>query len=83
VQANIRKCIKLIGINKSEQVTELEICELEKKDERAWDEYLLKSEHSTFYHQIGWRNVVKKTYKHKPIYLIAKEEGEIKFFKYS
>jgi len=59
-------------------VTELEICELEKKNERAWDEYLLKSEHSTFYHQIGWKNVVEKTYKHKPLYLIAKENGEIK-----
>jgi serine/alanine adding enzyme len=59
-------------------VTKLDICELEKKDEMAWDDYILKSEHSTFYHQIGWRNVVEKTYKHKPIYLIAKEEGEIK-----
>jgi serine/alanine adding enzyme len=34
--------------------------------------------HSTFYHQIGWKSVVEKTYKHKPVYLIAKEEGEIK-----
>ncbi len=25
-----------------------------------------------------WRNVVEKTYKHKPIYLVAKEESEIK-----
>jgi hypothetical protein len=25
-----------------------------------------------------WRNVVEKTYKHKPIYLIAKEEREVK-----
>jgi FemAB-related protein (PEP-CTERM system-associated) len=54
------------------------ICELEKEDERAWDEYVLKSDQSTFYHQLGWRNVVEETYKHKPIYLIAKEEAEIK-----
>jgi FemAB-related protein (PEP-CTERM system-associated) len=59
-------------------MTKLEICELERKDERGWNEYVLKSDHSTFYHQIGWKNVVEKTYKHKPIYLIAKEEGEIK-----
>ena len=25
-----------------------------------------------------WRNVVEKTYKHKPIYLMAKEDSEIK-----
>ena len=56
----------------------MEIYELEKKDERAWDEYVLKSEYSTFYHQIDWKNVVEKTYKHKPIYLMAKENDEIK-----
>jgi FemAB-related protein (PEP-CTERM system-associated) len=59
-------------------VTKLEINELKKNDERAWDEYILNSEHSTFYHQIGWRNVVEKTYKHKPIYLIANENGELR-----
>ena len=58
-------------------MTELEICEQQRKDERAWDEYIHKSNNSTFYHQIGWKNVVEKTYKHKPIYLIAREEGEI------
>ena len=54
-----------------------EITELRREDEKAWDSYILKSDQSTFYHQIGWRNVVEKTYKHKPIYLIAKEAGEI------
>ena len=39
----------------------MEITELQKEDEKAWDEYVFKSEHSTFYHQTGWRNVVEKT----------------------
>ena len=56
----------------------MQITELQKEDEAAWDSYILNSNNSTFYHQIGWRNVVEKTYKHKPIYLIAKEEGDIK-----
>ena len=56
----------------------LEIYKLKREEEKAWDEYLFKSNHSTFYHQIGWRNVVGKTYKHKPVYLVAKEDGEIK-----
>lgn len=56
----------------------LEICELQKKDEKLWDEYVYKSDDSTFYHQIGWKNVVEKTYGHNPIYLVAKEDGEIK-----
>ena len=57
---------------------DLEICELKKEDETAWDTYIHKSNSSTFYHQIGWKNVVEKTYKHKPVYLVAKENGEIK-----
>lgn len=56
----------------------MEIIELQKEEEKSRDEYVHKSNSSTFYHQIGWKNVVEKTYKHKPIYLIAKEEGEIK-----
>ena len=55
----------------------MEITELRREEEKAWDEYVYKSSSSTFYHQLGWRNVVKKTYKHKPIYLVAKENGEI------
>lgn len=56
----------------------LEIYELEKNDERGWEEYVYNSNKSTFYHQIGWKNVVEKTYKHKPIYLIAKENEAIR-----
>ncbi|KAF5438016.1 hypothetical protein C5S35_01115 [Candidatus Methanophagaceae archaeon] len=56
----------------------LRITELEREDEAAWDAYVHNSQASTFYHQIGWRNVVEKTYKHKPIYMIAKEDSEIK-----
>ena len=56
----------------------LEITELRRGDEKAWDSYVHKSSSSTFYHQLGWRNVVARTYKHRPVYLIAKENGEIK-----
>jgi len=36
-----------------------------------------ESKESTFYHQIGWKNVVKNTYGHKPIYLIARDKDRI------
>jgi serine/alanine adding enzyme len=48
------------------------------EEEKIWNAYVWNSNSSTFYHQIGWKNVVEKTYKHKPVYLIAKEEGELK-----
>jgi len=56
----------------------MEICELKDGDEKAWDEYVLQHPDSTFYHQIGWKNVVEKSYGHKSYYLLAKEDGEIK-----
>jgi FemAB-related protein (PEP-CTERM system-associated) len=56
----------------------LEIQELGKKDEKEWDAFVRGQEDATFFHLIGWKNVIEKTYKHKSYYLIAKEEGEIK-----
>jgi len=56
----------------------MEITELRREDEKAWDEYVYNSNNSTFYHQLGWRNVVTRTYKHRPVYLVAKEGGELK-----
>lgn len=51
---------------------------LDKSNEKAWGNYILHSSSSHFYHQIGWRNVVHKTYRHKPIYLVAYEKENIK-----
>jgi len=56
----------------------IEIYELKRREEKEWDAYVLKHPNSTFFHQIGWKRVVERTYKHKPIYLIAREEGEVK-----
>jgi len=56
----------------------IEVSILGKEDERLWDEYVLKHPDSTFFHQIGWKNVVERTYHHKPVYLLAKEDGEIR-----
>lgn len=56
----------------------MEIYEIKNSDEKAWDEYVYKSNNSTFYHQLGWRNVIKKTYGHKPIYIISKENEAIR-----
>ena len=64
-----------MGVNNAMPI---EIYELERREEKEWDAYVLKHPNSTFFHQIGWRNVVQETYKHKPIYLVAKEDGNIK-----
>ena len=43
-----------------------------------WDSFVHRHSNSTFFHQIGWRNVVAKTYGHQPFYLVAREKGETK-----
>ncbi|MEA1895458.1 MAG: FemAB family XrtA/PEP-CTERM system-associated protein [Euryarchaeota archaeon] len=56
----------------------MEISELRTGEEDAWDSYVYESDESTFYHQIGWRDVVLKTYGHKPRYLVARgDDGGI------
>jgi len=39
--------------------------------EKAWDEYVNKSDKSTLYHLLGWRDVYETTYKHQSKFLIA------------
>lgn len=56
----------------------MQINELENKDVSAWERYIHRHSDSTFYHQIGWKNVIEKTYGHEAHYLIAKENGDIK-----
>src|SRR5215472_17341914 len=40
-----------------------------------WERYLQTSPHASFAHELGWRNVIEKTYHHTPYYLMA-IEGE-------
>jgi len=56
----------------------LEVSKLRRDEEDAWDAYVRRHQNSTFYHQIGWRNVVENTYGHKPIYLAARDDGRIR-----
>ena len=47
-------------------------------DAEEWDSFVHRHENSTFFHKIGWKNVVEKTYGHQPFYLVARENGQIK-----
>ncbi|VVB54067.1 FemAB family protein [uncultured archaeon] len=55
----------------------MEICELKSIDEKKWDEYVFNHPQSTFYHQLGWKRVIEKSYGHKSYYFLAKEDDEI------
>lgn len=49
---------------------------LKEKDTKNWDNFVKSNNDTTFYHQIGWKNVIERTYGHKPYYLFAKNDTD-------
>lgn len=46
-------------------------------NEQKWDKYVLTSNSSTGYHQIGWKNIIEKTYGLRWFYFMAVDNGEV------
>ena len=46
-------------------------------EHQVWDEYVQRNGKTSFFHQIGWKNVVQKTFRHQPYYLFAEENGRM------
>ena len=55
----------------------IELHNLSNSDIPEWDDFVQKCENSTFYHQIGWKNIIERTYGHKSYYIIGKEDSKI------
>ncbi|MGQ0665550.1 MAG: FemAB family XrtA/PEP-CTERM system-associated protein [Nitrospiraceae bacterium] len=50
------------------------------KDEDCakWEDYVKRSSASNYYHQLGWKNVIEKSFGHKTHYLLCEEGDQIK-----
>jgi len=44
----------------------------------AWDRYVRSAPRGTFFHLIGWKRVIERSFGHRPLYLYAEENGIIK-----
>jgi len=55
----------------------MKITELEDKDNECWQEYVRQASQASFYHALGWREVIKNAFGHRPWYLVAREGAEI------
>jgi FemAB-related protein (PEP-CTERM system-associated) len=40
-----------------------------------WDAFVQASEHSTCYHQIGWKEIIEKSFGHKTFYLMSEDRS--------
>ena len=54
----------------------MEIQPLTRNGEGDWDDYITRSPKATFFHQLGWKRVVERTYGLEPAYLTAAEGGD-------
>jgi FemAB-related protein (PEP-CTERM system-associated) len=43
--------------------------------EKQWDQFIASAPEATLAHELGWRNVVERTYHHTPFYLMAHQKG--------
>ena len=56
------------------RIMDIEVREFNKNDTKKWDQYVIQSNDSSFYHQIGWKAVVEGIYGHRSFYLYAEDD---------
>jgi len=49
----------------------------ERADAERWEAFVARSEQATFFHRIGWREVIQDVFGHRACHLLAEREGEI------
>lgn len=45
-------------------------------ENHLWNQYVYRNKYSTVYHRAEWRNIIKDSYGHQSIYIVAKEAKE-------
>ena len=55
-----------------------ERCRFESGDERAWDEYVMRSQNAYVYQRAGWARVIERGYGHTPVYLWVRDDSRVR-----
>jgi serine/alanine adding enzyme len=48
------------------------------EDRRNWEQFVLIHPECSLYHNLGWKEIIEKSYGHKCFYLLAKEDEKLK-----
>lgn len=56
----------------------MDLCELERQDVDRWDAYVRASEHATFFHLAGWKEVMREAFGLRCHFLLARENGDVR-----
>lgn len=55
----------------------LQVKPFELDAEKRWDRFVLEHPRSSFFHLIGWKRIIEKTFGHKPRYFYCERDGKI------
>lgn len=47
-------------------------------DKQVWDDFILNNGNSSFFHLIGWKDIIEQTFGHKSHYIMALSENQVK-----
>ena len=50
---------------------------LQTGETERWDAFVFSCAEATFFHRVGWKNVLERAFKHRTHYLLAEREGAI------
>jgi FemAB-related protein (PEP-CTERM system-associated) len=57
--------------------SEIEVRRLERSEASHWDEFVGRCPEATFFHRVGWRQLMEEVFGHRAFYLIAERDGGI------
>jgi FemAB-related protein (PEP-CTERM system-associated) len=58
-------------------MTQLRVRDYERDDAARWEAFVAACPAATFFHRIGWREVIERCFGHRTRYLLAERAGEI------
>jgi len=57
--------------------TDVTVRRFDAADAARWDAFVAQCPTATFFHRIGWRDVIERVFRHRTYYLLAERAGEI------
>ena len=58
-------------------MTQLQVRDYGRDDAARWEAFVAACPAATFFHRIGWREVIERSFGHRTRYLLAERAGEI------
>lgn len=51
--------------------------DFDSRDAKRWDAFVAQCVQATFFHRIGWRDIIEEVFRHRTHYLVAERAGQV------